>query len=281
MSGVLNVIASYKGAAAAPTGYPTGAAVAFGLRELPGYSWTGALIRVRRASDNQEEDFYQGATEGTFNTTRGGGGTSLQSWSGGNSFIRTYYDQSGNGNNATQTNAGMQNQITNTGGNILTANGKPGTLSYDTNEYVLTSPISASEPFTFFFVGKKTNASDRLMILASRAPYIFASHYSDQYYYLDSNGGTILSNSTSGNTNQQIIIATMNGSTREIETNNTSIASTFSTNVRSLSFGLVFGLADFGNGSTGYIQEFGLYTSDKSADKATIRNTANTYYGAF
>jgi hypothetical protein len=119
------------------------------------------------------------------------------------------------------------------------------------------------------------------MILASRAPYIFASHYSDQNYYVESNSGTILSNSTSGNTNQQIIIATMNGSTREIETNNTSIASTFSTNVRSLSFGLVFGLSDFGNGSTGYIQEFGLYTSDKSADKATIRNIANTYYGAF
>ena len=262
------------------TEYPTGAAVAFGLRELPGYSWTGALVRVRRASDNSESDFYQGATAGTLNTTRGGGGTSLESWAGGNSYVKTYYDQSGNTNNATQTTAGRQNQITDGSGNILTAGSEIATLSYSINEYVLTNTISASEPFTFLFVGKKTNAGDNLLILASRSPYITASHYSDQKYYVDSNSGTITSNSTHGTTNQQIIIATMNGSTREVESNGSTVATTFSTNSRSLSFGLVFGLNDFGNGSTGHIQEFLFWASDKSSEKTAIRNTANAYYSA-
>lgn len=270
------------------TEYPTGAAVAFGLRELPGYSWTGALVRVRRASDNSESDFYQGATAGTLNTTRGGGGTSLESWAGGNSYVKTYYDQSGNTNNATQTTAAIQNQITDGASNIILSNGKASTLSYVGNEYVLNTSLGSSEPYTFVIVAERDDvfqSSPRIMVVAGRGPngYRSITHYEDNYYYMQSQSGEFKSNTTYNNYNQQIIIGTMNGSgsNRILESNNSSIAGTFTSGVVATNFNLVFGLSDFGNGSKAHIQEFLFWASDKSASNSDIRNTANAYYSAF
>lgn len=104
---------------------PSGGYGMYDLREIPGYSWTGALIKARRSSDNAEADFYQGATAGTLNTTRGGGGTDIATWAGaGNAFGTTWYDQSGSGRNHTQTTAAFQPKIVATGA-LITKNGLP------------------------------------------------------------------------------------------------------------------------------------------------------------
>lgn len=262
--------------------YPNGAALVLGLREIPGYNWTGPLLRIRRSSDNAEEVFYQGATPGTFNTIRGGGGTSLQAWAAGNSYYKTFYDQSGNSNDVSETIAGDQMQCTDGSGNLLLANSKAAILSYAQCGPSLTTPINSSEPYTILFVGKKTNATDRLMILSGRTGgYITISHYSNEFYYLESNAGTVQSNNTVSNTTQQIIIGVMNGATRFLESNTNTIPSTFSANPRSLNFEFFGGLKDFGNGSTGYLQEFIIWKADKSSELIKIRNAANNYYNAY
>jgi hypothetical protein len=72
----------------------TGAAVAYSLRKLR-TAYTGAAIRVRRSSDNAEQDINFVA--GDLDTA------SLLTFCGaGNGFITTWYDQSGNANNAEQ-----------------------------------------------------------------------------------------------------------------------------------------------------------------------------------
>ncbi len=83
-------------------------AAAFSLRKLrDGY--TGSAIRVRRSSDNAEQDIGFDAN-GNLNTT------GLTSFVGSNSaFIVTWYDQSGNGINLTQTTAANQPRIVNVG----------------------------------------------------------------------------------------------------------------------------------------------------------------------
>jgi hypothetical protein len=83
----------------------------FDLYEIGG--WTGALCRLRRGGDNVEADFYQGASAGDLNTTRGGGGTDALTWvtqgSGdGAGYGRTFYDQSGNANDLIQSTSGSQ-----------------------------------------------------------------------------------------------------------------------------------------------------------------------------
>jgi hypothetical protein len=95
--------------------YP-GAAAAYSVRLLR-TAYTGSAIRVRRSSDNAEQDI--GFVAGNLDTT------SLTTFcSGTNGFITTWYDQSGNGNNATQTTASNQPQIVSSG-SVINVNSKP------------------------------------------------------------------------------------------------------------------------------------------------------------
>ena len=82
---------------------------AYALRRLFG-EYTGAQVRVRRSTDNAETDVYfssDGSIQNLNLTTWLGGGTA---------YVRTWYDQSGNGNNVTQATAGSQPILTAPGG---------------------------------------------------------------------------------------------------------------------------------------------------------------------
>jgi hypothetical protein len=95
----------------------TSAAAAYSLRKLRS-AYTGSAIRVRRSSDNTETDIG-------FSSTFGLDTTSLTTFcSGTNGFVTTWYDQSGNGNNATQTTASNQPQIVSSG-SVINVNTKP------------------------------------------------------------------------------------------------------------------------------------------------------------
>lgn len=86
MSGLLNLSATYKRPSRTLV-YPEGAVVVLSLREVPGYGWTGALVRVRRSSDNAEADFYQGATAGSLSMTHGSNEISLLNFVNANNLI--------------------------------------------------------------------------------------------------------------------------------------------------------------------------------------------------
>ncbi len=71
-------------------------------------TYTGPTINVRRSSDNSTSDFYSNAY-GQFGTILDGSGTTLETWLGTSTgYIRTWYDQSGKNNHATQTNTSFQ-----------------------------------------------------------------------------------------------------------------------------------------------------------------------------
>ena len=96
--------------------YPN-AAVAYSLRKIR-VAYSGSAIRVRRSSDNAEQNIGF-LSNNTLDTA------SLLSFCGvGNGFITTWYDQSTNARNATQTTATNQPQIVSSG-NLLLVNSKP------------------------------------------------------------------------------------------------------------------------------------------------------------
>jgi len=98
--------------------YPN-ASSAYSIRLLRGASYNNALLRVRRSSDNAEVDVFVDTNfqlSLNSNITSRTSGTTLATWVGVNSaFVTTWYDQSGNNNNATQTSAANQPTIVSSG----------------------------------------------------------------------------------------------------------------------------------------------------------------------
>jgi hypothetical protein len=106
-----------------------GARAAYSLRFVGLPSYTGSAIRVRRASNNAEQDIGFDAN-GELDTT------ALTNFcTGTNCFIRTWYDQSGNGADILQTTAAAQPKIYDSVTGVLTygPNSKPTTNWAGTN----------------------------------------------------------------------------------------------------------------------------------------------------
>jgi hypothetical protein len=134
--------------------YP-GAAAAYSLRQLT-TAYTGSAIRVRRASDNTEQNI--GFVNNELDTS------SLTSFcSGTNGFVTTWYDQSGNGRNATQTTAVNQPIIVSSG-SLITENGKPAFYWNQNGAFDIT-PFDLSDQFTLFLLNGPNSATSRQVYL--------------------------------------------------------------------------------------------------------------------
>lgn len=113
---------------------------AFSVRRLAS-SYTGPILRVRRSSDNSEQNIGYDAS-GNLDTV------SLTSFCGsGSCFIRTWYDQSGNGDDAVQTTPSRQPRIVNAG-TIETLNARPSIVYDGTSSGFLAQATGAMGPMT-------------------------------------------------------------------------------------------------------------------------------------
>lgn len=131
-----------------------GAAAAYSLRSLSN-SYAGPVVTVRRSSDDAEEDFTAAeVADGTLAAFCGAG----------DGFVKTWLDQSGNARNATQTTAGYQPKVVDSGVVVL-EEGKPA-IQFDGTDDRLEVPSSTSA-FNFmhnaqaslFFVARFGNSS--------------------------------------------------------------------------------------------------------------------------
>ena len=98
------------------------AVAAYSVARRLSRKYVGPLVRVRR-DDNAEEDIYSLA-DGGLNTARlSEFAESTDCW------IRTRYDQSGNGRHCIQTNSAKQNRLA-IQGSLVTKNSKPSSLGF-------------------------------------------------------------------------------------------------------------------------------------------------------
>jgi hypothetical protein len=97
----------------------SGAAAAYSLRKLRA-AYTGSAIEVRRTNNDVADIGFTSTGELDTAALLAFTGTGALD----NGFITTWYDQSGNGNNATQTTALAQPQIVSSG-SIINVNSKP------------------------------------------------------------------------------------------------------------------------------------------------------------
>jgi hypothetical protein len=195
--------------------YP-GSAAAYSLRKLR-TAYTGSAIRVRRSSDNTEQNI--GFVNNELDTS------SLTSFcSGTNGFITTWYDQSGNSRNATQTTATSQPQIVSSG-SVITTNSKPSLLFDNTDQLSIISFITSYSNLSTFFVHKlnslASNSISLALIDSIEAVYIpWIRTGNDDFYY---GNGFIYSGSPS-TTNRRLITLYSDTTTGYLKLNGISIA---------------------------------------------------------
>jgi hypothetical protein len=275
--------------------YP-GAAAAYSLRRLSG-SYGGPLIKVRRSSDNTEQDIFP-LGNGSLDTT------SLLSFVGANNgFVTTWYDQSGNGNNAAQGTAASQPQIV-ASGIALSQNGKPSLVFDGSNDSFLST--TAIDPLFITAVNTPNTTAEYVTIMGADSA---TAGSSGSFYFqyatptrtarfgrktiTDSSAPTFLatSNRQEANNTTNLMTVTRTSTTIALYTNDI-VRGTGTTAATSLAplggtdggrfriMGAYYSnsVTDFASGN---LTELIAYTSDQSTNRAAINNNINTYYSLY
>jgi hypothetical protein len=260
--------------------YPS-AAAAYSVRKLRS-AYSGSAIRVRRASDNTEQDI--GFSSGNLDTT------ALTTFcSGTDGFVTTWYDQSGNGYDATQSTAASQPQIV-SNGTVVTQNSKPTLLSPNNSYRFLTTAfgVSLSNP-QIFNVSLITNAvtagyTGHFIDLGNAsAPFVnhFISGSGDTGSYTDVFSNTRLKYGTfNANLNQQYLecYESVSGtSTRYLNTTDRG-SNTYTVTTPN---NLRIGGSDTSSPAYGNIQEVVIYATGNPSNRTGIETNINNFYSIY
>ena len=255
----------------------SGAAAAYSLRLLDN-TYTGDAIVVRRSSDNTTQNI--GFVNNELDTA------SLESFcSGTDGFVTTWYDQSGNGNDAAQASAANQPKIV-SAGSTITEGTKPvvqfnGGTNYNSLEKQFASSIS--QPVTIFVALKYNNSNkDHLFDGYTNR---FSSGY-DIGSELTMNAGTNLSAGTQPL--GHILTANIFDTTSSEFYINNVLEASGNTGSNSMD-GLVIGTIRTSIANTyrndysmnGMVQEFIIYPNDQSTNRSGIETNINSYYSIY
>ncbi len=270
-------------------------------------SYTGNCIEVRRSSDNTTQNI--GFVNGYLDT-----GSLLTFAGAGSAFIKTWYDQSGNGRNYVQATNANQPRIVNSG-SLDTQNSKAAivfngstsrlaaasdyTLTKDQSGYIVNTPaatITAATGFQVLVEGGPitTNAEDNTLfnygsttnnLFNERLSYLYiAQRYETsgtQVYGYGQTSSDITSGIYLHNFNYSGTTATIyqNGSSQTLDTSTYSgfynPSSKYPTKFKALGYRSANNTGHF----NGKIQEFILFNADKtSTSRTTIENDINSFY---
>ena len=274
----------------------SGAAAAYSLRLLDN-TYSGSAVRVRRVSDNAEQDI-------AFSNNELDTATLETFASGTDAFVTTWYDQSGNGNDAAQGTASSQPKIVSSGSTI-TEGGKP-VLSFNGSSHRLVAPDSDSLSFTdgsgndtplnIFTTYHNTKGNSSLILAKDdgvpNREYALGYFDADLRFFVKENGGnTQISkdNKDSGQLDYLLMSAFYDGSenVNGFTMFKNGVASTLGDPSGTTIAGMANTTANFYIGTYqnlsswtfgGTIQEIVMYGSDQSSNRTGIETNINDFY---
>jgi hypothetical protein len=289
----------------------SGAAAAYSVRLLD-KDYAGSCIRVRRASDNTEQDIgFDG--NGDLDT-----GALTSFCTGTNGFVKTWYDQSGNAKDATQATTANQPKIYDSSTGVVLKNLLPA-IDFDLDLLVVTSSTTTFNNFhngsnaafsMVFQPGKIANPNVAYQVFgnnqSSTANRGIEAFWDDRSSLSRNNGTgfTVTSGSTFVSldiTNDKIVANTQNlwfaqfdadNATAALRTQSAvngsalygSNASTTSVSASNATYDMQIGSSgSFPSGVpfVGYLQELVFWPSDQSSNRAGIQTNINDYFSIY
>lgn len=252
-------------------------------------AYSGSCIRVRRSSDNAEQDigFSSDALDESALTTFVGAG---------NGFITKFYDQSGNGKDAVQATSGNQGRIV-ASGTVEKDNGKPAMAVVNGSTRYIYSGTTVSESALTALAVVHTGAADgdhSIKVILSVGLNDTAKALILEYGTYNSSGNlrkpaTGLANignvvSLAANTSQLSLVSITNGtSQKNYEDDATVRTGTWGT-AFSLTTDAVYLLAYPSlafPAYDGYLQEAVVWLADLDSVIADIKSNVNGFYGIY
>ena len=247
----------------------SGAAAAYSLRLLDN-TYSGNAIKVRRSSDNAEQDIAFVNNE--LDTA------SLETFAGsGDAFVTTWYDQSGNGVDAANASASSQPKIVSSGSTIL-ENGKA-TLECNGNSQLKFSKINTASSSSFVSVTYNDTTDKMLYGTHDNTQDFFWIYSSAQVRVRESNFQTTLNIAISGQSNTSIF---RNNTNNLFISNNGSLSSVSSTDSSMGINTIMNGYNGTPFALNGTFQEFILWSnSDESTNRTGIETNINDFYSIY
>ena len=255
--------------------YPS-ASVAYSLRKLR-TAYSGNCIRVRR-TDLTEQDIG-------FNSSNQLDTVALLAFVGtgatDNGFVTTWYDQSTNANNSTQTTALAQPKIVDAGA-LIQVNSKP-SVKFVNLLFMQTVLSINSVAHSKFIVGKYNAASAPISLTQTGVLNRYEAGYINTNTCILSYRNTTDNILTSGiyTTNAVLLSTLIKTATNRDLSVNTAITNTVLNTPSFLSNRLFINrLRDAGTQiyGDGFFSEVIIYPSDKSTDKSGIETNINSFY---
>ena len=193
-----------------------------------------------------------------------------------NGFVETWYDQSGNGNDAVQATAANQPKIVNAGS--LLADG----LTFDGSNDVLFGSSAISSTNIAIACVSKTSDTVNAGGLISMLDNFNDGH---ELLYRSSNAGIRLASNSSDldvsvtMTNQNLYFANYDGSTQSLSVNGGTPSTKSTSQTISVTQLPQIGSRRGGSFLTGSIEELIVYTSDQSSNRTALEANITSHYG--
>jgi hypothetical protein len=248
----------------------SGAAAAYSLRLLRS-GYTGNAIRVRRASDNTEQNI--GFVNNVLDTA------SLTSFcSGTNGFVTTWYDQSGNGRDATQSTGASQPKIYDSVGGVIEVNSKPA-ISITASPLTFLNINTLITLNTSFSVIKQIGFNSLNYLYFNASPqtglFVGGSNAQNKIGIVD---GTVKSSNITNDLVQKIIYSNFNDNYKIATNNNVEddiLLATTQVGINTIGRNLAV------TALNGNVQELIIYPTDESANRTGINTNINSFYSIY